>query len=101
MNVGLLIFCMFAVTFIPRAIPAFVVEKLRFGKKFEKFINMIPYTAMTALIFPGIITLDPSNYYIGILGCLVAVSLSCIKKIPIAVVVVASVIFVMITYLVI
>lgn len=101
MNIPILILCMFAVTFIPRAFPAFVVEKLRFGKKFEKFINLIPYTAMTALVIPGVVTLDPSNYLVGILGCAFAILISCIKKIPLAVVVVASVLFVMLTYLVI
>ena len=101
MNIPLLIFCMFAVTFVPRALPAFLVEKLNFGKKFERFINLIPYTAMTALIIPGVITLDSSNYFVGILGCCFAILLSCIKKIPLAVVVVTSVLFVMLTYLII
>ncbi len=99
MNIFLLILCMFAVTYIPRAFPAFVIEKLNFGKKFEKFINLIPYTAMTALIVPGVVTFDGSNYLVGILGGAFAIGLSCIKKIPLAVVVVASVLFVMLTYL--
>jgi branched-subunit amino acid transport protein len=90
---------MFAVTYIPRAFPAFVIEKLNFGKKFEKFINLIPYTAMTALIVPGVVTFDGSNYLVGILGGAFAIGLSCIKKIPLAVVVAASVLFVMLTYL--
>lgn len=38
------------VTFIPRLIPAIFVDKLNFGPKVEKFLNLIPYTALAALI---------------------------------------------------
>lgn len=50
----LLILGMAFVTYIPRAIPAAFIDKIRFGKKLEKFLMLIPYTAMTALIVPGI-----------------------------------------------
>lgn len=60
------------VTFIPRAIPAVFIEKMKFSPKFEKFLKLIPYTAMAALIFPGAITADPQRMYIGIIGAMVA-----------------------------
>ena len=46
------------VTFIPRLIPAIFVDKLNFGPKVEKFLNLIPYTALAALICPGVLTVD-------------------------------------------
>ena len=52
----LLILGMTAVTYIPRAIPAVLIDKLKVGEKFEKFLRLIPYTAMAALIFPGVFT---------------------------------------------
>ena len=99
MNIALLIFGMALVTYIPRVIPAFVVDKIRFGKRLGKFINLIPYTAMTALIVPGIFNMDAKHWYVGAIGGAVAILLSCIKKIPSAVVVLASVLVVMVVYL--
>ncbi|MBQ9112677.1 MAG: AzlD domain-containing protein [Clostridia bacterium] len=98
MNVYLLILGMMLVTYIPRVLPAFIVDKLKFGKRFGKFINMIPYTAMTALIFPGILQTDAEHWYIGAVGGIVAIILACFKKIPSAVIVMASVLSVMAVY---
>lgn len=100
MNIALLILGMCLVTYIPRVIPALVVDKLKFGKRFSKFINLIPYTAMTALIVPAIFSMDGERWYVGAIGGVVAVGLSCIKKIPSAVVVLVSVLSVMAVYLV-
>ena len=98
MNIPILIILMLAVTFIPRAIPVFLSNKMNFGKRFERFINLIPYTAMTALVFPGILSLDANNAWIGILGGGIAILLSCIPKIPSAIVVVGSVVAVILLY---
>ncbi len=101
MNVFALILGMALVTYIPRVLPAFVVEKLKFGPRFTKFINLIPYTAMTALIVPGVFNADADRWYIGAIGAAVAILLACFKKIPSAVVVLGSVLSVMIVYLII
>ena len=53
-----LILGMAVVTYIPRAIPAVLIDKMKFGPKIEKFLKLIPYTAMAALIFPGVLTVD-------------------------------------------
>lgn len=87
------------VTYIPRVLPAFFADKMRFGKRFEKFINLIPYTAMTALIIPGIFSVDAEYPYIGIIGGVVAVIIACFKKIPTWAAVLASIGAVMLTYL--
>lgn len=63
-----LILGMFLVTYIPRAIPVLFVGKIKFSPKFERFLNLIPYTAMASLIFPGIFYVDASRPYIGIAG---------------------------------
>jgi len=75
-DVLLMILGMTAVTYIPRALPAVILEKLKFSAKVEKFLKLIPYTAMSALIFPGIFTVDTANPIIGIAGGLTAILLA-------------------------
>ncbi len=91
MNILLLIFLMMLVTYIPRMLPSQITDKLRIGKKFRKYLELIPYTAMAALIFPGVVSVDANLWYIGVVGALVAVLLSLVKKIPVVLVVVAAV----------
>lgn len=100
MNYILLIVGMALVTYIPRAVPAFISDKMTFGGRFECFINLIPFTAMTALIFPGILSVDTEMWYIGAVGGVVAILLSLVKKIPSYVVVCGSVVAVIIMYLI-
>ena len=78
------------VTFIPRAIPAVLVDKMHFGPKTEKFLKLIPYTAMAALIFPGVLTVDSTKPIIGIVGGLVAAVLAW-RKCPVMVCVLAAI----------
>ena len=75
-DVLLMILGMTAVTYIPRALPAVILEKLKFSAKVEKFLKLIPYTAMSALIFPGIFTVDAAHPEIGIIGSLTAILLA-------------------------
>ncbi len=89
-KVLILILAMAAVTYIPRAIPAVLVGKIKFGKKVEKFLNLIPYTAMSALIFPGILTTDAENPLIGIAGGAAAALLAW-RKCPLMVCVLAAI----------
>jgi len=100
-NIFVLILGMALVTYIPRVLPAFVLDKLKFGPRFTKFINLIPYTAMTALIVPGVFSADPARWYIGAIGGAVAILLACFKRIPSAVVVLGSVLAVMLVYIII
>ena len=98
MNAWILIACMAAVTFLPRVLPGYLVGKIHYGKRIEKFLRLIPYTAMTALVLPGIFSVDTSHWWIGAVGGLVAIGLSCVKKMPLAVTVIASVASVMLMY---
>lgn len=86
----ILILGMALVTFIPRAIPAVLADKMHFGPKTEKFLKLIPYTAMAALIFPGVLTVDSSNPVIGIAGGLVAAVLAW-RRCPVMVCVLAAI----------
>lgn len=79
-EIWLMILGMAAVTYIPRALPAVIIDKIKFPPKAEKFLKLIPYTAMAALIFPGIITVDPDRLYIGISGALAAGVLAWFRK---------------------
>ena len=63
-----MILAMTVVTYIPRALPAIWMERMHFGPRFEKFLNLIPYTAMAALIFPGILTVDANRPWVGLVG---------------------------------
>lgn len=98
-NLWLLILGMAAVTYIPRAIPAVLIDKMHFGRRTEKFLRLIPYTAMTAMIFPGVWSTDPSNPVIGIAGGLTAALLAW-RKCPVMVCVLAAIAVDFLLYLV-
>lgn len=86
----ILILGMAVVTYIPRAVPAVLVDKMKFGAKTEKFLQLIPYTAMSALIFPGVFTVDAENPTIGIIGGLVAGGFAW-RKCPVMICVLAAI----------
>lgn len=63
-------------TMIPRIIPGFLVDKLQFRPCVNRWLNAIPYAALGALIFPGILSVIPEQPFIGIIGGLVAIVLA-------------------------
>ena len=85
------------VTFIPRLIPAIFVDKLNFGPNVEKFLNLIPYTALAALICPGVLTVDNQLWYIGLIGAVVAAGLSW-KRVPLGAIVILTVVILVTVY---
>ena len=85
------------VTFIPRLLPAIFVGKINLGNKAEKFLNLIPYTALTALIVPGVLTVDNQLWYIGLIGAVVAAALSW-KKVPLGAIVILTVVILITVY---
>ena len=86
------------VTYLPRALPSVIIDKLKFSPKIEKFLNLRPYTAMAALIFPGVLSVRDGKWYIGVIGAIVAMLLALIKKMPAAVVVIVAVAVNMLLY---
>ncbi|MBQ4611638.1 MAG: AzlD domain-containing protein [Clostridia bacterium] len=89
-NIFLLILGMTAVTYIPRAIPAVLVGRMKFGPKVKKFLRLIPYTALAVLIFPGILSVDAAKPIIGLVGGAVAAFLAW-KKCPLILCVLAAI----------
>ena len=85
------------VTFIPRLIPALFIDRLDFNPKFEKFLNLIPYTALAALICPGVLTVDSQLWYIGLIGAVVAAGLAW-KKVPMGAIVILTVVVLITVY---
>ena len=85
------------VTFIPRLIPALFVDKLNFPPKAEKLLNLIPYTALAALICPGVLTVDNQLWYIGLIGAVVAAGLAW-KKVPLGAIVILTVVILIAVY---
>ncbi|AWX31947.1 AzlD domain-containing protein [Methanosphaera sp. BMS] len=85
------------VTFIPRLLPAVFMGKINFDRKIEKFLDLIPYTALAALIVPGVLTVDNQLWYIGLIGAVVAAALSW-KKVPLGAIVILTVIVLISVY---
>ncbi len=90
LEIILLILGMAAVTYIPRALPAVIIDKLHFGPKVEKFLKLIPYTAMSALVFPGVFAVDAARPEIGLVGCAVAGALAWLR-LPVMVCVIGAI----------
>ena len=89
-DIVILVLLMALVTYLPRMLPAFIIGKIKLGRKTEKFLKLIPYTAMSALIFPGIFSVDESRAYVGIFGGGVAAILAYFKC-PVIICVVAAI----------
>lgn len=84
-------------TFVPRVIPALFIDRLNFSAKVEKFLNLIPYTALAALICPGVLTVDNQLWYIGLIGAVVAAGLAW-KKVPLGAIVILTVVVLIAVY---
>lgn len=92
-----LILLMALVTYLPRLLPAVAIGRFRFRGKAERFLSLIPYTAMTALVFPGVLSVDGDNMVVGLVGAAVAMLLSW-KKLPLLVVMLGAIGAVMLCY---
>lgn len=64
------------VTMVPRIIPAFIVEKMVFKDWINKWLSAIPYAALGAMIFPGILYVKENEPMVGIIGGIVAIGLA-------------------------
>ncbi len=76
MKILLLIVGMAAVTYIPRLLPALFLDRFQFPAWFRKWLQSIPYAALGALIFPGVLLVDKDQPFLGLTGGLVAFLLS-------------------------
>jgi branched-subunit amino acid transport protein len=67
------IFGMGIVTFLPRMLPVLVGQQIKFPLWLQQWLSYIPYAVLGALIFPGILSVDPSRPWIGLVGGIAAV----------------------------
>jgi branched-subunit amino acid transport protein len=75
-NIALLIFGMALVTYLPRLLPALILDRFHFPDWFNRWLKSIPYAALGALIFPGVLLVDQDQPLIGLLGGMTALVLS-------------------------
>jgi len=76
MSVLLVILGMALVTYIPRLLPALFLNRIKFPDWFQKWLQSIPYAALGALIFPGVLLVDKDQPWLGLAGGLMAFLLS-------------------------
>lgn len=76
MKTLLLILGMALVTYLPRLLPAIFLDRFQFPDWFQTWLKSIPYAALGALIFPGVLWVDPDQPLLGLLGGLAALLLS-------------------------
>jgi branched-subunit amino acid transport protein len=68
MKTLILIFGMAVVTYIPRLLPALFLDRFNFPQWFQKWLQNIPYAALGALIFPGVLLVEKDQPLIGLVG---------------------------------
>jgi len=79
LSIYAIIIGMAVVTYIPRVLPVFIMERFKMPKWVNRWLQSIPYAALGALIFPGILTVDSEAPAIGFIGGVVALIISWFK----------------------
>lgn len=64
----LLILGMMFVTYIPRLIPFIMVSGKKLPRKLNRFLQFVPYTALGALIVPGVFSATPEMPQASLVG---------------------------------
>ena len=90
-NYLLIILIAFLVTYPVRSVPALFFSKLKLNDFFQRFLDIIPFTAITALVFPGIFFCIENNDYVAYAGTTIAI-LCALFKAPLSITVVVTVI---------
>ncbi|MBQ9275158.1 MAG: AzlD domain-containing protein [Succinivibrio sp.] len=86
----LIVAVMALATYPLRLIPALLVSHLKFSTYLRRVFRLIPYTALTALVFPGIIFSLEEHVYIAAAGALCA-ALCALIKLPLSATVILTV----------
>ena len=76
---------------------SYIYGKIEFLSKIREILESIPYTALAALICPGVLTVDPNLWYIGLIGAVIAGGLAW-KKVPLGAIVILTVIVLIAVY---
>ena len=56
------------VTYLPRLVPALFLDRFKFPVWFQKWLENIPYAALGALIFPGVLLVEKDQPVLGLIG---------------------------------
>ena len=80
----------FVATYPIRAIPSLFISKLNLSGYWQRFLYLVPYTALTALVFPGIFYCVENNQYAAYIGTAVAI-IAALARASLSVVVLVSV----------
>lgn len=72
----LIILGMALVTYIPRVIPFVTISERKLPRRLKLFLEFVPFTALGALIIPGVFTAIDGQWMISLTGALVAFVLS-------------------------
>lgn len=72
-NIYFIIIGMMIVTYIPRVIPFFLINNTELPTPIKNFLEYVPYTALGALLIPGIFTSIPGNILAATLGFMFAI----------------------------
>ncbi len=77
MNLIYLVLAMAAVTYIPRMLPLVLLQNVSLPRYINRFMRFIPYAALGALIFPGVLnSVGTGHMEMAIAGCMAAILLS-------------------------
>jgi branched-subunit amino acid transport protein len=76
MKFPLVILGMALVTYLPRLIPSFFMDRIQFPSWFERWLRGIPFAVLGALIFPGILLVEKDQPLIGVAGGITALLLA-------------------------
>lgn len=76
MTVLFIILGMSIATMLPRLIPVLIIERLKIKGWLNRWLQAVPYAALGALIFPGILYVEESALHIGLIGGVVATILA-------------------------
>lgn len=71
----LIVVGMAAVTYIPRMLPMVLLQEMELSPFMNRFLEFIPYAALSALVFPGILSSTNSTVS-AVIGGSVAVVLA-------------------------
>ncbi len=67
-NTMIIILCMALVTYIPRVVPFVTISERPLPKKIKQFLGFVPYTALGALIIPGVFSAVEGELLISLCG---------------------------------
>lgn len=77
-NMWLVVLAMGAVTYVPRMIPMVLMGGRELPPSFKAFFKYIPYAALGALIFPGVLS-STGDLSTAAIGAVIAVILSILR----------------------